>query len=655
MLLEKLTIENLGVFGGKCEFDLRTEPSRPIILCGGDNGSGKTTIFESIMMCLYGKKYLGVSEKKYQDIISRLFHDNDGVRSAAMSVSLEFKHVRSGKATRYAVSRVWERGSDGTPLESLVVRVKDEGGVDTRTSDDQSVVDGILPLGVARLFFFDGEEIQRMAEDNDESAYIRTSLDALFGLDVAKQLYQDIGIHMDRNSDSEVATITDEIQYESGKKKNLEEKLDRAREDQVFKASELDGIRDELLHLEERFARLGGKFAEKRTKLVDEKGRLEREIDGIRREISDMCSGLLPLCMVREQMASIKRGLDSDIKTMHGISERQILSEAFSYMAARAKSEFGTGKVTKRLKAIMSERLDEIPGKQDTAFGLSANDTESIIGLMDSADLLDLGRLEKLCSDLKAAGESLKEIDASVGLAPQQDEIGPLFSKILQVGKDLKDTEDEIENLKNMESQYRSELILVNSNIRKLLGKKRKCVKKMDGLDLAPRIQEALQEYSDALRVEKSMALASNILDAVRRLLHKEDFVASVRVNPDTFEVSMHDKNGDEITRDKLSRGELQIYATAVMWGTAKTSGRAMPLVIDTPLARLDSSHRSNMVEGFYPDASHQTIILSTDSEITREHFSSLRQHVARSMVVQHENGRSVISEGYFWRELVEV
>ncbi len=649
MLLEKLTIENLGVFGGKKEFDLSVDPSKPIILCGGYNGSGKTTIFESVLLCLYGKKHHGVPDKKYHNIISRMFHDSDGEQSDAMSVSLQFQHAQFGNTTKYAVKRSWERGGDGRPIESLEIHIKGKGDASTHTSNDQSIIDGILPLGIARLFFFDGEKIQQMAEAGDERSYIKTSLDSLFGLDVARQLYNDIGIHMSRNSDSEIGMIMRDIERENCKKMELEENLDRAREDQSFKDSELDMIRDELSSLEGQFTQLGGRFAEKRTQLMEEKAALESKIDRTKKGITDMCSGLLPLCMIRDQMASVRSGLDSDAKVAHGISEHRILSDAFADVKKRVKSELGASTATKQIEAILSERLDEIPSRRDTVFGFSFNDTRDLQELINSANTFDLEPLNKLCSDLVVMEKNLKKIDTSIDLAPKQDEIGPLFSKILHVGKDLKDTEDEIENLKNMESQYRSELVLTNSNIRKLLGKKRQCIKKSGGLNLAPKIQEALQDFSDALRAEKSKTLASHILDTIRTLLHKEDFIGDVRVNPDTFEVSLYQKNGDEIAKDKLSKGELQIYTTSVMWGIAKTSGRAMPFIIDTPLARLDTSHKSNMTEGFYPHASHQMVILSTDSEITKEYYADMQKHITRSMVVRHENGRSKISNGYFW------
>ena len=100
-----------------------------------------------------------------------------------------------------------------------------------------------------------------------------------------------------------------------------------------------------------------------------------------------------------------------------------------------------------------------------------------------------------------------------------------------------------------------------------------------------------------------------------------------------------------------LSKGELQMYSTSIVNALAKTSGRPLPFMIDTPLARLDEDHRKSLVSDFYPSASHQTIILSTDSEINFEHYKKLAPHIAKSFVISYdsENGKTVIHDKYFF------
>ena len=95
------------------------------------------------------------------------------------------------------------------------------------------------------------------------------------------------------------------------------------------------------------------------------------------------------------------------------------------------------------------------------------------------------------------------------------------------------------------------------------------------------------------------------------------------------------------------------MYATAVVWGLALTSGRPLPFMIDTPLARLDEKHRNSIVEKFYPHASHQTIILSTYSEINFEYYQKLEPYISSSFVIQYDSdsGRTKKHKTYFFNK----
>jgi len=86
------------------------------------------------------------------------------------------------------------------------------------------------------------------------------------------------------------------------------------------------------------------------------------------------------------------------------------------------------------------------------------------------------------------------------------------------------------------------------------------------------------------------------------------------------------------------------------LWSLAKTSGRSLPFIIDTPLARLDVDHRNNLVEEFFPAASHQVIILSTDTEITKPYYEKLLPYIARSYSMEYDDKMrcSKISDHYF-------
>ena len=111
------------------------------------------------------------------------------------------------------------------------------------------------------------------------------------------------------------------------------------------------------------------------------------------------------------------------------------------------------------------------------------------------------------------------------------------------------------------------------------------------------------------------------------------------------------DDTGRAIPKQRLSEGEKQIFAVSVLWGLSRAAARPLPAIIDTPMARLDGKHRDKLVERYFPQASHQVIVLSTDTEIERRYFHDLQPHIARAYHLNYDDQRklTVAEEGYFW------
>ena len=116
--------------------------------------------------------------------------------------------------------------------------------------------------------------------------------------------------------------------------------------------------------------------------------------------------------------------------------------------------------------------------------------------------------------------------------------------------------------------------------------------------------------------------------------MHKKIFNRAV-IEPETFAVTLYDLSERPVPKEQLSAGEKQIYAIAILWALAKTSGRPLPFIVDTPLGRLDSDHRLNLVQNFFPVASHQVIIFSTDTEIDKGYFEELSEHLSKSYQIR--------------------
>lgn len=662
MLLRKITLVDFGVYGGCNEFDLTVEPDKPIVLCGGKNGSGKTTLFESIPLCLYGQDSIEprITQKQYNQKIMRLFHKNTSTANSAdeASVSLEFQHAHDGIITEYKVIRSWQN-IDGKVIENL--RVDKKSGkkfvsLDATESDSQIFINQILPRGITRLFFFDGEKIQNLAESGTEDMYIKTSFNALLGLDLVTQLYDDVGLHILRNSGGETRKILEEIEQKTAEKQQCEKKLEDMQEKRIFLKAEIERMRSSVAIHEEKFLKHGGQFAKDRQDLVSAKTIAETELETIKYEIRSICEDTLPFCLVPEQMKQVYDEIEGDVQTTRASLKKGILEEAFSDLYQDLKSQISgydietKNSIIKQIKNITDKKLESLSVDQKTMFNLSLEDAGEMMKLIEDVERYDRSDMKKLSTNYKKVEKQLTAINSSLDLTPMQDEIGPLLSEITSANREIGEMERELHTLEDLEAQEKSMIIVLNSQIRKNLARKKTDKKMTAGLDIAPQVQSVLDEFANKLRHKKVHLLESNILDGIKKIIHKEDFATSISIDPETFAVTLY--RGDiEVTRDMMSKGELQIYATAIIWGIAKTSGRPLPFIIDTPLARLDVEHRGNLLEQFYPHASHQMIILSTDSEIIKESYRMLEPHISKSLQIQYSktNSRTIQVEGYFF------
>lgn len=133
---------------------------------------------------------------------------------------------------------------------------------------------------------------------------------------------------------------------------------------------------------------------------------------------------------------------------------------------------------------------------------------------------------------------------------------------------------------------------------------------------MLPKVKQTLTLFQEKLTLRKLNKLESEVTNCFRYLLHKSNFISKVAIASDTFALSLYNEQGNLIEKNRLSAGEKQILAISLLWGLARVSEKNLPIAIDTPLGRLDSSHRYNLVERYFPTASHQVILLSTDTEI---------------------------------------
>jgi len=669
LLLTRVVLNDFGVYRGQNEFNFKTSKEKPIILIGGTNGAGKTTLFESVMLCLYGQNSFDdkKTQKQYHEIILRSIHRYLGTKKSAdhASIIIEFQFAHEGKIDEYQVMRLWQN-NDGKVEETFTIKMKNPSNekfekLDSIAEDGwQIFIDQLIPSGIVKLFFFDGEKIQSIVEKDKEQKHINTSFDVLLGLDLVNQLNKDIGLTLLRNSEGETKQILADIEVKEKEKQECEAKIVSFEEKIVHLQTEINSKKDEAQKYEEELHKLGGHFVNKREQLTIEKTRLESKLENIEREIRELCSDVLPFSLIPKELDQVKNVLEQDKKKIQTKFEKKILEEKFQELESEINSkEFLSNisndvknELAKELGQILRNKIESVSTDTKTMYNLSTTDMEHISELIDKINNTSEEKIESLAKSYNLLYNSLEKIKVGLDSAPKEDEIGPVFSKLAKVNRELGEKQNEMENLENLLSQEKSLIVLLNAKIRSYLSQKIEDKRRVLGLEVGSKVQQVLEKYATLLRSEKLELLEEEILTGLQVLLHKKDFIEKISIDKETFEVKLYKGNDDEITKDMLSKGELQMYATAIVWGLAKTSGRPLPFMIDTPLARLDEDHRMSLVEKFYPQR-HQTIILSTDSEINSKYYKELEPYISRSFVIQYdsEKGSTVTHQRYFFDE----
>lgn len=673
-MITTLTLENFGLFRGTQVFDLRPEykdgHKKSVVLIGGKNGAGKTTLFEAIRLCLYGPnlgEYRFRKKGEYESYVSGHFHLIAGspLHVSRAAVELEFEHSHLGIVDTYTVKRSWHRSKAGIK-ESLFVKKNDEEIKDLDTQQWQEFINELIPPGISRLFFFDGEKIQSLAQDDDTNIQLKDAFKSLLGLRIVDQLRTDLGIYVSKGvKNSKESDIHEQISEIATEIERLEEEHSVKIQERAQKQSYCDQTLGKIERLELKLSSEGGSFASKRSELKARKNQLDHEIEAERNHIRELCSSILPFSLTPKYCLLLKERIAEEEQYRQWQNTMAVTSEKI----VEIENAIGSGEfwenatltpdqkdqIINRFSALMRKAFTPSPQFSNyvPVHNFSPIEQQKILAWMNEALDVIPTRLRNYSNRLETLINERRNIEQAINRAPEDDLISPiieelngLHQEIGQYAEQLKQMDEEIRQiewkLQECERQKESQL----DNLRSLQDLSAQ-------LTLATRVQAALKEYSSDLQAAKLTEFRRVFLECFNRLLRKDEFVQDLEIDPDDFSILLYTKHGTPIHRNKLSEGEKQIYAVSMLWALTICSGRPLPFIIDTPLGRLDSEHRERIVNEFFPNASHQMVILSTDTEIDQVYFQDLMPHVAKTYLLEFDEKENMtkIIPGYFWED----
>lgn len=662
MIFLELVLQNFGPYRGRQVINLRPEKDNnpsPIILFGGMNGGGKTTLMDAIRLTLYGNRAQCSTRGNlsYSEFLSQCVNHQtlpvDNTR-----IELLFEHIQDHKPTKLRVVRYWSKNpKDGK--DTLGILVGDDEWPDQALLNTwEEFIETLLPLGISNLFLFDGEQVKELAELETPPTAVVEAIQSLLGLELAERLSQDIDILVSRKRKKlvdvhQLANI-DEIEQKLQQKHSEKEAIEQERK--AIK-SKLDLAEDRQRRAYQKFISEGGKIAAERSQLDKQFNEVKVQTEQTRQRMIELAADSLPLALISplldqaksqceketlQQQAKITLDISKkrDQRLIDYITNLSLNSEQLDQIQAFIDQE------TKSLEAEIAS--DDKPW-------LNA-DTETI----NQLDIFLRSDLKTIALTAKQKLEFLKTLEVEMDSLERQLAAAASPEAYQQLEKAVHNAQNEAAKLKATWETLNQKVEQLEREIKKTKHELEVYSKKAIEIQndrhiitASAKVQQTLKLFREKLTLRKLNKLEVEVTECFRYLLHKSDLVHRVAIDTDTFSLSIYDPEGKPVPKHRLSAGEKQLLAIAFLWGLARVSGRHLPVAIDTPLGRLDSSHRNNLIERYFPSASHQVILLSTDTEIGKTEVENLRKQdaIAREYRLNYNSGdrQTVVEPGYFW------
>lgn len=661
MHFTKVELHNFGIYKGTHVMCLRNKSgNRNITLVGGLNGRGKTTFHDAVLLALYGRqalKYIQEKARSYEKLLADHInkHTLDDITFIAVSICLD-------DGTNLRIKRSWQLKNG--KLEQNVI-VEKNGSEDKYLGESWSYyIEEILPFGIAKFFFFNNEKITQLADDITFEQ-VKTSIKSAIGISTIEKAIEHVDEVIKRKNNALLAFEKSELNTDfkevNSKIKDVEKQITEAM-NAYYNA---ERIRDEYIAKIEikkkEFWSTGGALSINRDKIQQEKKRISAEVEALQAEIKQisgnpstplfMCKNLVRQSYENEliyQQEEAKYYSNKIIFELHQqIMDKLSICGLDKMSFEKVKSVVDEVLVNKYSKAFIAQNRKSISAASKLLYEHLITEVFQNI----------IHQITVLISKIDEQENEILNLDIHLEKANEKTLAMQLFEalKFLEAKRAEADFEYEKykKSLENLNYQYET-LKLQRKNLYKSV------VEKQNANDDNARIlkyavmsMDVLNEFKIRLQREKLNKLSNTITKCFKELVEKDSLVSNIKIESDTLDVIILDIDGNELLKTQLSAGEQQMFAVAVVWALAITSGYKAPVVVDTPMARLDSAHRTNFVTKYLPEASSQVVVLSTDEEIYGQYLDEIRDKIIDCYTLVYDENEQCTSvvRGYFEEE----
>ena len=661
MKFTKLTIENYKSFQFPTEINFpQSSPGKSIYLIGGMNGAGKTAIMEAINICLYGAK---------SDFIFKNINRKEMAKgNAYASFELVFE---TDELEEIQVKRTWSAGPIDNPrpkdLQEKLVVVKEGKRVSVQNRQIwQDFINSTIPKSITQFFFFDGEKIQKIAADEHSEVRLKSSLEAALGIQYITKLSSDV-LYIKQEERKNFVEISDEdIEFKESELKRERSKLVRKKGERDEVKAQLDQFKADYEETKKRFqATFNTEPETQETIRQNEKKRIQasNRLGQVDNEIKTLCGKYLPFALAGKLFGNIKSQIEKERESSQYEAIRENAAELAKQIVrvVEEPEPIYSEKLSPEKMTELERRIFNLLRKGNPAFeikkilNLSDRDAAKVLHQIEEIETSEVFNITPLLEEYGRIEAENRQLERNSQIGVVSDSEKELFDQLqaemesltTQIGRkteQLRTLEDDVLTLENHIKDLEVEIntLYEKHNISK---------DRVDFIKECDAIANLLSKFTVMLRKNKIHMLQEKTFEMYKLLSSRSGLIKDLRIDEKTYEITMQDRNGHEIKKSGLSAGEKEVFAVSLLWGLAQTSELKLPIIIDTPLSRLDSLHRDNIVNNYFPNAAEQVIILSTDTEVDKDYYKMLESHLsgAASLEFDQRQELTVVKEGYFW------
>lgn len=628
MKVKKVVFHNFMPFKGKQEIEFPQHETQNVMLLFGDNMRGKTSFLNAIRWGFYGVA-LGrhLREIPRSNLVNRDAADEG---DWIMSVTLHFDH----EGRNYQLNRKIEKLENvSKPKNNAdfreVIGLRIDGSPITGDAINNEI-NQVMPREVSRFFLFDGELLQEyenlLIEKSEQGKKIKEHIESILGVPALVHARDELQVLLkdaraaqrkDAQKDEELRKFAQDQQNHEIELEIIEndlQTLNAQKEEHQEKIDDLDDFLNDTEAVQNKKIELA-RLDENQKSLEDD---IEQANEDTQKLLKTVWKDVLANC-VQSIVANLKKERERrELIRDEVINLQGEINELQKSLGDKRVCKTCGQNLSDRIRQSLKKRLDELQTKQaEKEFDFDV--------------LLELNKTIENLEGIRSEGEVNRIVDNQNKIIKTNVELVTVESTREEINEEIKDFDtDEIMRKREERKRWLKLLTKVEAEIKDKEDKKEKNNQAQAKISQLIANLGGLQSSVSNQRVDRMQQLQTIFAKGIEqlRLKLKEDVVAhatkafkQITTEKTYWGLEINQNYGLYILdREKRiinerSAGAEQVVALSLIDGLNKTSGTKAPIVMDTPLGRLDPKHRRNILH-YLPDMSEQVVLLVHEGEI---------------------------------------